>query len=183
MNKKPNNTGNLLAITMLLVGCTESNQDESRDTRASSDGSEWLRGDVDTRFELVAKHLRGLDTAMVEVGSRYGEVYWASRDRNWGYASYQLGKIETAIANGTERRPKRVASAQMLDGAVTQVHAAIEAKDESALDTALGTLTAACNACHQAEKVPFTQVAPPDLCVSPVRLSSTPNQEEEGQQG
>ncbi|MBX3747550.1 MAG: cytochrome c [Verrucomicrobiae bacterium] len=168
----------LIAFTTLFVGCTESNQDESRDTRASSDGSEWLRGDVDTRLELVARHLRGFDMAMVEVGYRYGELYWASRDRNWGYATYQLGKIETAIANGVQRRPKRAASAQMLDGAVTQVRTAIEARDASALDAAVRTLTATCNACHQAEQVPFMHVAPPDFRLSPIRLSSTPNPEE-----
>ena len=46
-------------------------------------------------------------------------------DRNWGYADYQLRKIETAIANGVERRQhRRGASAKMLDGAVAPLRAA-----------------------------------------------------------
>jgi len=129
----------------------------------------WLRGDANARFALVAKHLRGFDVAMVEVGYRYSELYWASRDRNWDYAAYQLGKIETAVANGIERRPKRAASAQMLTGAVAQVQAAIGARDRPALDAALGSLTASCNACHHAEQVAFIVVAPPTVRLAPVR--------------
>jgi cytochrome c556 len=127
---------------------------------------------VDTRFALVAKHLRGFDMAMVEVGHRYAELYWASRDRNWEYAAYQLGKIETAVGNGIERRPRRAASARMLEGAVTRVREAIDGRDGPALDTAIATLTATCNACHRAERVAFIQVAPPAVRLSPVRPGS-----------
>ena len=166
-----------LAVMALFMACSESNQkdsaDESRQLSTSTespgvDGGEWLRGDIDRRFALVAKHLRGFDMAMVEVGHRYTELYWASRDRNWEYAAYQLGKIETAVANGVERRPQRAASARMLAAAVMQVRAAIDGHDHSALDTAIGTLTATCNACHQAERVPFIHVAPPSVRLSPV---------------
>jgi hypothetical protein len=106
--------------------------------------------------------------AMVETGYRYSELYWAGRDRNWGYASYQLGKIETAVANGLERRPARASSAQMLDGSILSVRQAIEAEDAPAMDAALEQLTTTCNACHQAERVPFIRVTPPTARLSPV---------------
>jgi hypothetical protein len=141
---------------------------------SSAGGGEWLRGDVETRFALVAKHLRGFDMAMVEVGYRYAELSWASRDRNWGYAAYQLGKIETAVANGIERRPGRATSAQMLAGAVGQVKAAIGNRDGSALDAAISSLTTTCNACHRAEEVSFITVAPPTVRVAPVSVGTTP---------
>jgi len=165
------------AMMALVISCSGSNPKESEDEKhevststegPGVDGREWLRGDTDHRFALVAKHLRGFDMAMVEVGHRYAELYWASRDRNWEYAAYQIGKIETAVANGLERRPQRAASAQMLAPAVIQVRAAIDGRDHSALDTAIGTLTATCNACHQAERVPFIHVAPPSVRLSPL---------------
>jgi hypothetical protein len=113
------------------------------------------------RFATVAKHLRGFDVAMMEVGYRHAELYGAVRERNWDYAAYQLDKIETAVANGIERRPARAVSARMLDGAVGGVRAAIEDRDEQAVDAALATLTATCNTCHAAERVPFIRVALP----------------------
>lgn len=164
----------LLAVLLVIGGC-------SRETRPSASPSppavaanppeeaRWLlAGATDERFIRVAAHLRGFDMAMAETGYRYGELYWAGRDRNWGYAEYQLGKIETAVARGVERRPRRAASARMLDGAVVGVRRAISGRDAAAFDAAFAVLTATCNACHQAERVPFIRVGPPS-----VRASST----------
>jgi hypothetical protein len=105
---------------------------------------------------------------MVETGYRYTELYWAGRDRNWGYAEYQLGKIETAIANGLERRPKRAASAAALEGPVDDVRKAVAESDPAAFDVAFAALTEACNACHRAEGVGFVNVRPPRERVAPV---------------
>ena len=157
-----------LAPLIALVGaCTRSASQSSADAgpvvvAPSSEGAAWLLvGSDDERFTRVARHLRGFDVAMAETGYRYGELHWAAQDRNWGYAEYQLHKIETAIANGIERRPRRAASARMLGGAVAQVRDAITRRDGAALDAALVTLTATCNACHNAERVPFVRVVPP----------------------
>jgi hypothetical protein len=114
------------------------------------------------------KHLRGFDVALVETGYRYGELYWAGKDENWEYATYQLEKIETAVANGTERRPKRAASARMLEGALAPVKNAIGRRDAAGFDAAFTTLTATCNACHVAERVPFVHVELPRVRLSPV---------------
>lgn len=135
----------------------------------------WLTGDVDERFTLVAKHLRGFDVAMVETGYRYVELYWAGTDRNWSYAEYQVGKIRTAVANGVERRPRRAPSARMLDGALDLVSQAIRSRDPTAFAASFGTLTATCNACHQAEGVGFMTVRVPTQRLSPVNFSS-PNE-------
>jgi hypothetical protein len=148
-----------------LTGC----HDEPTSPAEVPEGAKWLlTGSQDERFVRVARHLRGFDMAMVETGYRYSELYWAGRDRNWGYAAYQLGKIETAVARGLERRPARTPSAQMLDGTIGSVRRAIEAEDGSAMDAALEQLTMTCNACHQAERVPFIRVAPPTVRLSPV---------------
>jgi hypothetical protein len=142
---------------------------------------DWLQGDVDSRFQLVAKHLRGFDVAMAEVGHRYVELYWAGQDRNWAYAAYQLAKIETAVANGVERRPKRAASARMLDAAVIGMRAAIVSTDRTSFDRAFAVLTETCNACHSAERVPFITVAQPNVRLSPVRgAPNVPSRETSG---
>lgn len=136
--------------------------------RPPSDASAWLLSAPtdDERFERLAKHLRGFDVAMVEVGYRYGELYWAGHDRNWEYAEYQLGKIETAVANGIERRPARADSARMLAGAIEPVRVTVRARDPAAFDTAFGRLTVTCHACHQAERVPFIHPLPPRVRAS-----------------
>jgi hypothetical protein len=155
----------LCGAALLFAGC-ERAEPARQD---APEGAQWLvEGSTDERFARVARHLRGFDMAMVETGYRYSALYWAGRDRNWGYAEYQLGKIETAVANGIERRPARGPSARMLEGSVTAVREAIEAQDGAAMDSALEQLTATCNACHRAERVPFIHVAPPTVRLSPV---------------
>lgn len=86
---------------------------------------------------------------------------------------YQLGKIKTAVAKRVERRPKRAASARMLDAPLAVASAAISAGDPDSFARAFATLTDTCNACHQAERVPFITVAPPDVRTSPVRRART----------
>lgn len=134
----------------------------------------WLRGSVDERLAQVSRHLRGFDVAMVETGHRYGELWWAGRDRNWPYAAYQLDKIGLAIGHGLERRPKRAASARMLEGPVAALRAAIEHRDAAAFEAAFDNLTATCNACHVAEQVGFMRVAPPAHRPSPIAGAAVP---------
>lgn len=169
--------GKVVAAGLLLCGAVAPacNQEPRplpvpEEPNAGTPGSGWLRGSTGQRFDLVAKHLRGFDMAMVEVGYRYGELYWAKRDGNWGYADYQLKKIETAIANGVERRPARAASARMMEGPLAAVREAISRRNPAAMDDALETFTATCNACHRAEGVPFVQVVPPTVRLSPVQF-------------
>ena len=78
----------------------------------SAEKATWIRGDSQERWTTVERHLRGLDIAMVEIGYRYQELYWAGVDSNWEYATYQAKKIGLALENALERRPKRRASAK-----------------------------------------------------------------------
>jgi len=170
----------ILSVLMLTLGACDreppgasAGPAASQPAAAPSGGAAWLlTGANDERFARVAKHLRGFDVAMAETAYRYSELYWAGRDRNWDYADYQIGKIETAVANGVERRPRRAASARMLDGAVAPVRSAIAQRDAAAFDSAFTTLTATCNACHQAERVPFIRVQPPTVRASVVNAGA-----------
>jgi hypothetical protein len=157
----------LLCLALALLGTSCSTPTTPAGSTGAADT--WLSGGVDERFGLVAKHLRGLDVTMVEIGHRYGELYWAVRDRNWDYARYQLEKVRTAMANGVERRPKRAASATMLEGPLAQLEATLASGNAAQAELAFAGLTATCNACHVAEKVAFIPIGPPDARWSPVQ--------------
>ncbi|MBI4622980.1 MAG: hypothetical protein HY736_07095 [Verrucomicrobia bacterium] len=129
----------------------------------------WIRGDTDEKFALVAKHLRGFDMTMFETGHRYIDLYWAGKDGNWEFAAYQLDKILQTVELGIERRPPRGASAQpFLKTAVPQLKEAIVAKDGALFEQRFTALTAHCNACHAMEKMAFVRVKIPETRVSPV---------------
>jgi hypothetical protein len=152
---------------LLVCACTPQAPREPA-ARPVSEAEAWLLAGTDEeRFARVARQLRGFDVAMAEVGYRYGELYWAGQDQNWDYAKYQLEKIRTAVKNGVERRPKRGPSAQMLEGALAGVEEAVTARDPSTFADRFTGLTAICNACHQAERVPFVRVQPPSVRTSP----------------
>lgn len=143
---------------------------KSRDENKATGTDGWLSGDENQKFETVAKQLRGFDMAMVETSYRYQELYWAGKDENWEYATYQTGKIRTAIENGLERRPKRAESAQnFLNVALPQMDSAIARKDTLHFRQAFEALTANCIACHALEKVSFVTVKTPINRQSPVR--------------
>lgn len=129
----------------------------------ASGDTDWLSGTVNQRFATVARQLRGFDVAMIEVGYRYGELFWAGRDANWEFAAYQVEKIRTSVRNAVQRRPARGKSAGVLEGALPDVEAAIRAKDGALFARAFGLLTLSCNACHKAERLPFITVAPPSI--------------------
>jgi len=75
-----------LSMVVFLFACNY------RDKNKSSGPDGWLKGDESQKFETIAKQLRGFDMAMVETGYRYQELYWAGKDENWEYASYQVEK-------------------------------------------------------------------------------------------
>jgi hypothetical protein len=164
-----------LLLLLGAIGCSRQSSDapapapsQSTGTTEPPEGEAWLlSGTSDERFAQVARQLRGFDLAMVETGYRFGELYWAGQDRNWDYAKYQIEKIRTAVRNGVERRPKRAPSARMLEGALPGVEEAITARDPALFIERFNVLTATCNACHQAERVPFVHVRPPSVRASP----------------
>lgn len=157
--------GLLYLLALVALSCSQ----PSKDT--TSRDAEWLTGTGEEKFHTVSRHLRGFDMAMMETGHRYAELYWAARDQNWLFAKYQAEKIRLAIANGLERRPKRAASANtFLTFVLPEVLAAVEKQDSSLFWNRFGALTSTCNACHEAEKVAFVNIAPPEERVSPVRI-------------
>jgi hypothetical protein len=130
----------------------------------------WIHGASEHPWQTVEKHLRGLDVAMVEIGYRYQELYWAGVDSNWAYAEYQLKKIKLSLENALERRPKRRASAEeFFLPLVDKTKQAIATQERAAFDDAFGVLTAGCNSCHVVEGVETFYVEPPSARQSAIR--------------
>jgi hypothetical protein len=152
------------AIILAVVACVfaggswwESQRAAARQPDLSSNGSpppDWLTGSTEQRFLKIERQFRGLDQAMAEIGYRYGELWRASRERNWEYAKYQAEKIELSLKLALERRPKRAPSSQpFLNEDLPAVLQAIQSKNDQQLDGALERLHNACVACHRAENV------------------------------
>ncbi|MBI4508570.1 MAG: hypothetical protein HY698_02965 [Deltaproteobacteria bacterium] len=162
----------LLGTFIAFTSCTR-----EKPAAQASDGTEWLHGTTDERFRSVAKHLRGLDVTMMEMGYRYAELYFAGQDGNWQYAGYQLKKLQAAMSNGVERRPKRAQSAKVLEGPLAALREAIQSSDSKLFGDRFEGLTAACNSCHQMEQVPFMKVVPPTSRPSPLRFTQGSSEE------
>lgn len=129
---------------------------------APAPSGSWLQGSVDERLETIADQLGGFDVTMREIDHRYGALYFAGQDRNWGHAAYQIEEMGAALALGLQRRPARAPNAAMLGPALEAVAEAVESRDAAAFEAAFGELTATCNACHRAEGVAFLHVVPPE---------------------
>jgi hypothetical protein len=158
----------LLAGLLVLAGCERSRPAPSET---------WLTGGVEERFGEVARQLRGLDVAMIEIGYRYGELYFAGRDENWAYAGYQAEKIGTALQSALRRRPRRVASSRAFEPALRDVAESIRARDAAGFARRFAALTAACTGCHLVEGMASLMVAPPRIRLAPVVGGAGPSKE------
>lgn len=122
----------------------------------------WITGTENEQLNATEKHFRGLDVAMVEIGHRYQELYWAGQDENWEYAVYQLDKIKLSLTLAIERRPLRKESGNyFLQNDLPLMYTAIEKRDTAIFNESFQIFTISCNACHTKEKVPFFHVSKP----------------------
>lgn len=145
---------------MLLLFTIAACQNGNSDAPAGPGG--WLKGDAQQKFDTLATHLRGFDVVMLEVGHRHRELHHAGTEGNWPLASYQVGKIRTAMELGLVRRPKRAGSARyFLDTDLPAMEAAVATSDSTTFSQAYSLFTAACNACHAKEQVPHFKATIP----------------------
>ncbi|MDR7210318.1 membrane lipoprotein lipid attachment site-containing protein [Flavobacterium piscis] len=153
----------ILLAVLILTSC-------NGETKNNTIQGNWIKGTQSEQIKTIEKQFRGFDNTMVEVGYRYQELYWAGQDQNWEYANYQLEKINTAIENGLQRRPKRAKSAEyFLTNVLPQMKESLKNKDRKVFDENFETMTINCNACHAMEKVPYFSVKTPTVRQSPIR--------------
>ena len=152
------------ALLLALAGCGASDHPMDASGKAG-----WLAGSAHEQMDTVARHLRGNDVAMWEVGYRFGELYWAGTESNWQLAGYQLTKIDLAMHLALQRRPGRAESyATYFREGPGAVEGAIAARDAAAFATGFEELTAACNRCHVSEDLGFFLVRTPDVRIAPL---------------
>lgn len=155
----------VLALSFLVSGLFAENN--------YSTTSEWLmsQNGTDAKFKSIQKQLRGFDLAMVEVGYRFNEFYFALKNKNYDLAEYHWDKIKKAIENGIIRRPKRAmnSKAMFLDTQYYLMKKALKSKDANQIWQQYEKTKVACNACHAAEKVPFINVVDPQYKCFPVK--------------
>ena len=64
-------------LVLLLAMCVATGCRVGTSSKAS-----WIEGDSNARWAAMARQLRGLGVAMVGMGYRYEELYWAGADAN-----------------------------------------------------------------------------------------------------
>lgn len=173
MRKLPARTSLAVIATIALAACNVTAPSAPTAPAATREdpapSGSWLQGSVNERLETIADQLGGFDVTMREIDHRYGALYFAGQDRNWGYAAYQIEEMGAALALGLQRRPARAPNAAMLGPALDAVAEAVESRDAAAFEAAFAELTATCNACHRAEDMAFLHVAPPEYRRSSIR--------------
>lgn len=156
-----------LILIMLLIFATLQAQNNY------STKSNWL---LDTKtdekkFKAIQKQLRGFDLAMVEVGYRFNSFYFAIKDKNYDLANYQWDKIKKSMQNGIIRRPARATDAKnmFIDSQYISMKKALEARDAKLIAKEYEVTKRVCNACHEAQKVPFIKVIDPEYRWQPIK--------------
>jgi cytochrome c553 len=112
-----------------------------------------------------------LNDMMVATQLRHFKLWYAGIVQNWQLADYELSQIRHAIAD-TERLYANKGGSRMsamMMPPTDDLENAIKAKDSAMFATAYTKLTAACNACHEADGFGFIKIREPRL--SPLETS------------
>ena len=100
-----------------------------------------------------------LGAPMLELQIRHARLWQAGQGRNWLLAQFQLAELREAFAGVVETngehaslQPQRLAVVlpAMVDPALAQLQAAVDAHDGAKFDAAYDALSASCNGCHTA---------------------------------
>ena len=161
----------LVLLVLILIGGTVQ-------LFANGEKKGWLSEEWPEARNQVQDHLRGTDVAMLEVGHRFRELYFAGKDMNWDYADYQLEKIGKVVELAAERRPKRAKSANVfLKEDLPDVVQLVKERSPASFDTAMNRLRTSCMKCHVAENVPYFAVRFPQINSSVIKIHDKENEE------
>ncbi|MFU8843755.1 MAG: hypothetical protein ACNA7V_08110 [Bacteroidales bacterium] len=145
----------IIVLTAGLIACNQ--QAETEEAQGA-----WITGSKTEMIMTIENQFGGFDPAMVEIGYRYQELYWAGQDENWEYAGHQVEHIQIALENGLQRRPERAKSAEHFQNDVLPgMENAITGENVEEFTRNFNLLTTACNSCHTLEDVPFFNVMTP----------------------
>jgi len=109
----------------------------------------------------------GLGEIMTLQQMRHMKLWFAGRSGNWDLADYELDELKEGYEDiGTyfptkDGVPTGPMAAAIVDKEVAELDKAIKAKNAKAFVAGFDSLTASCNACHQASKKEFIVVQRP----------------------
>ncbi len=117
--------------------------------------------------EAMKPYEPGLIEFMAHVQSHHTKIWLAGNARNWELADYQAEELEELLEDVAKRVPvyKEVPVGKMIEATaippISDIKAAVKARDSKAFAAAYDKLTSACNACHEAANRGFVVIQRP----------------------
>jgi cytochrome c553 len=116
-----------------------------------------------------AGYVPGLGEFMTATQMRHSKLWFAGQAGNWALASYELDEIKEGFADITRFHPTHPGSPvpireilpKLMAAPLARLQVAIRSQNLDKFDEAFDSLTASCNACHQAEKFGFNVITRP----------------------
>jgi hypothetical protein len=116
-----------------------------------------------------ASYVPGLGEFMSATQMRHSKLWFAGQAENWALAAYELNEIKEGFADIVRFHPTHPGSPvpireilpKLMAAPFARLQVAISSQNPSKFDEAFDSLTAACNACHQAEKFGFNVITRP----------------------
>ena len=133
---------------------------------------EWLTGKPEDQLKTLANIQPGLGTVMMEYSARWTNTYYAAKAGNWDLAAYQIKEAREIQEVGETTRPKRAEALKTFEDAyLTQIDAAIKAKDFTKFEVAFKTATTkGCNGCHNSQGFGFIEYKLPAAPPAPLNF-------------
>jgi len=113
------------------------------------------------------------DLMTMAVQPRHIKLGVAGRQRNWSYATFEASELKNAFARIARTIPTygkadtAAMMSTMIKDPLAALETAVKAHDARAFDTAYAEVTAACNACHEAQDHGFVVIKAPDGAAYP----------------
>jgi hypothetical protein len=115
----------------------------------------------------------GLAEIMLFTQVRHAKLWLAGSARNWELADYEIDELKEGFDDAVKHVPTYEGVPvgpmiqAMMTGPISQVEAAIKARDSGKFTASFDRLTAACNSCHAAAHRAFVVITRPGTSVFP----------------
>lgn len=121
------------------------------------------------RQPLPEAYTPGLGEIMAQTANRHAKLWFAGQAGNWPLAEYELDELAEGFEDAGKYHPTHKSSpvplprliADAMNSPMSQLEAAVKAKDGQAFTLRYDALTRACNACHLASNFGFNVVVRP----------------------
>ncbi|HEX4963250.1 MAG TPA: hypothetical protein VF173_20635 [Thermoanaerobaculia bacterium] len=116
-----------------------------------------------------AAYVPGLGELMAGQQVRHAKLWFAGENENWRLAAYEVDELKEGFGDVVKLHPVLEDShipvsklvPTLIEPPLSEVGAAVEARDKARFEAAFDKLTAACNQCHQAANFGFNVVKRP----------------------